>query len=178
MSILSDDSPVVQIPLSKGYTTTIDECDSDLSAINWAVRICRSGLKHAFRHRRQQGKRLTVYLHRVIMGRVLGRDLDSSEIVDHVDGNGLNNTRANLRLASHSQNLFNRGKASSNTSGYKGVYWCKSTQRWSASISVDNKYIWLGRFDSKHEAARAFNRAALEYHGDFARLNIIEESEE
>jgi hypothetical protein len=108
-----------------------------------------------------------VYLHRYIMGVT-----DSRVLVDHKDGNGLNCQDGNLRVCTSSQNGMNRGKQSDNTSGYKGVTWDKSKGKWQASIKVNQKTIFLGRFNNVIEAAKAYDEGAKKYHGAFARLNF------
>lgn len=90
--------------------------------------------------------------------------------VDHIDGNKLNNSRTNLRLATHSQNAMNRKKINSR-SGYKGVY--KNWNRWRAVIKLNQQYIYLGNFTNVIEAAKAYNIAAQKYFGEFANLNLI-----
>ncbi len=93
--------------------------------------------------------------------------------VDHINGNKLDNRDTNLRECTAIQNCSNRGTGKNNTSGYKGVTWDKSRNKWKASIKVNYKLRNLGRFISKRDAARAYNAAALELHGLFAKLNII-----
>lgn len=90
--------------------------------------------------------------------------------IDHKDGDSLNNSFENLRDATASQNVRNRGKLKSNTSGWKGVSFHKGTQKWCASITVDRKRIYLGYFDDVKEAAEAYIFAALEHHGEFAKV--------
>lgn len=107
-----------------------------------------------------------VYMHTLIAG---------AAQTDHIDGNGLNNRRDNLRAASASQNGANRRVQVNNTSGYCGVYWRKDGQKWCAKIEVEQRSIHLGYFTDKHDAARAYNAAATKNFGDFARLNVIPE---
>ena len=109
-----------------------------------------------------------VLLHRVVM-----RCHDSNTLVDHRDMNPLNNTRLNLRLATRSQNSQNTMKAIGCSSLFKGVTWSKRSRKWQATIKGGAKRIYLGLFDSEHEAGHAYNRAAIEIHGEFARLNPV-----
>lgn len=97
---------------------------------------------------------------------MFGNDAISGREIDHVNGDGLNNKRSNLRLASRSENLSNRGKTIKNTSGYKGVM--ASSGKWMAQIKVHRCVIRLGVFESPEDAARVYDEAARKYHGEFA----------
>ena len=92
------------------------------------------------------------------------------KLIDHIDGNKLNNKIENLREASINENARNCKKPSHNTSGYKGVCWAKSKNKWQANITVKNKLLFLGRFDDPLEAYKAYCNAAKTYFGEFARL--------
>lgn len=96
--------------------------------------------------------------------------------VDHRNGNGLDNRRENLRPATNSQNSANAAKQPGCSSRYKGVAWSKRAQSWSAQITRDRHKTHLGYFDSEPDAARAYNVAALNIWGEYARLNVITES--
>jgi hypothetical protein len=92
-------------------------------------------------------------------------------VIDHVNGCGLDNRRANLRLATAAQNAWNAGKRSGR-SGYKGVWLAKNKGLWRASIVCCGQRKHLGYFRDKCAAAKAYDRAAQEYHGEFAMLNF------
>jgi hypothetical protein len=88
-------------------------------------------------------------------------------LVDHVNGDGLDCRRENLRLATRSQNGYNRGVPRTNTSGFKGVTWAHDMKQWKAQIGVNRKHINLGFFDSPEDAHAAYLRAAEQHHGEF-----------
>ena len=91
---------------------------------------------------------------------------------DHIDGNGLNNQRGNLRSVTDSQNQMNR-KNIRGTSKYKGVYWNKANKKWLARITINQKNIYIGYFLYEHNAAHAYNFKATELYGEYASLNPI-----
>ena len=90
--------------------------------------------------------------------------------IDHIDGNGLNNDVENLRAATRSQNGSNRGTQTNNTSGFKGVSWHKTSNKWQAVIKFDGKQRHLGYFDTPDAAHEAYKAAAKRLHGEFARF--------
>jgi len=96
-------------------------------------------------------------------------------LVDHINHDGMDNRRANLRAATHSQNMYHRGKRLGATqSKYKGVYWRKRNRKWQALITFQKEKIYLGYFRNEIDAAKAYDRAARKYHGEFASLNFPE----
>jgi hypothetical protein len=105
-------------------------------------------------------------IHRVITNAPKGME------VDHIDGNTLNNQANNLRVCTHRENGRNRGKASINTSGYKGVF--KKRKKWEAQLNYLGKKIHSKTFDTVKEAAIAYDELAKKYHGKFANLNFNE----
>ena len=88
-------------------------------------------------------------------------------VVDHINGNRLDNRKANLRVCTHAQNMRNRALAGGR---WKGL--CKDRGRWRVVVVVDRKRHRIGTFDTQEEAARAYDAAALRLHGEFARLNF------
>ncbi len=95
------------------------------------------------------------------------------KLIDHIDGDKINNRILNLRKATPFQSIGNTPVRKDNTSGYKGVSWEKRHKRWRARIVIDSKDVYLGEFVCKHQAAKAYNEKASEVFGDFARLNVI-----
>ena len=119
---------------------------------------------------RVSDERRIIYLHRQVAETFYGPTL--KRCVDHVNGNTLDNRIANLRQASQSENMCNRGMTKSNTSGYKGVYFHAQTGKWRAYVKKDYKQYYLGLYPTKEEAAIAYDHAAKLLHGDFAQLNL------
>jgi len=163
-----------KIPLSNGGYTLVDDCDFDLSEFVWKSSKSVNSSSKLYAVRSVNHTQLEL-LHRVILGRVLGKELTRWEFVDHVDNdNTLDNRRFNLRLATPSQNAQNRKTPINSSSGYKGV----SVYRgglWQVRITCENVRHFLGNFASKKEAAQAYNEKAVELFGEFALLNEIKD---
>lgn len=146
--------------------------DEDFEWLNqwkWQASVV-GGLVYAVRRERlANGLGNHQKMHRQILG------LTDPEILgEHADGNGLNNQRYNLRVATHSQNAQNRRVCKSNTTGYKGVGWYKRDGKFVAKYMIRRRYIHLGYFDSKEEAARHYNQAAHDNGEGFAFLNKVD----
>ena len=163
------DGHFVMIPLDKGKFAIFDEADAELvlNGKAWSANQARTRTWYATR--KEGTPRATISMHVLIAGH---------KSVDHANRNGLDNRRTNLRAATLSQNNANRAPFRSNTSGYKGVYWGRSERKWIASIKVNNRKKRLGGFDDPVEAARVYNRAALEAWGEFAWLNPLPDATE
>lgn len=120
-----------------------------------------------------EGSKNTYYVHRLIYSMATRKNIDNI-FIDHIEGEQKQNIISNLREATHQQNMRNRGKSrAKRTSQYKCVYWNEKRQRWIAKMQAHGKYIWIGTYNSEIEAARAYNKAATQYHGPFASLNDI-----
>lgn len=161
---------IVRIELSDGYTTFISEQDVDMvQKFVWHLHgNTKKGL-YVKTNIHTNRKAKCVLLHRYILS------VTNGEIVDHIDGNGLNNVRDNLRLCSQTQNHQNAKKRSNCSSIYKGVCWRKNEKKWHAKITVNKKVISLGYFQHEHLAAEAYNWAAMKHFGKFTRLNKLED---
>jgi hypothetical protein len=96
-----------------------------------------------------------------------------SDFLDHIDGDPTNNRISNLREVSRLENNTNKGRYSRGSSGYKGVSYAKLQRKWKAQIQAKGEKIYLGLFNCPREAAHAYNVAAVQLHGEFARLNPI-----
>ena len=112
------------------------------------------------------------YLHRLIMSRVLNKPLTRNEKVDHINGNGLDNRRENLRVCTHAQNMRNQDRTINATSKYKGVSFYKGW--WHARLTYNYKSVYIGRFDNEYDAMLAYNEKAKELFGEYAKLNLLE----
>lgn len=109
-----------------------------------------------------------LYMHHLVMGKP-----PRGMVCDHINGNGIDNRRENLRIISQSHNLINAAKFRSGvTSKYKGVSWDKKSRKWAVNISINKKQTYLGIFENEDDAARAYDAAAREHYGDVARLNL------
>lgn len=147
---------------------TVDEADADLAkAYNWHCRKSSNGAFYVYRYHRK--KMIAIY-------HDIAQRMGLQGLIDHKDGNPLNNTRDNLRRASHIQNSSNRARQSNNSSGFKGVSWNSRRKKWLARIAADGKEIQIGQFADPAEAARAYDKKAKELHGQFARLNFPQEA--
>lgn len=150
-----------EIPLrTKGFSTVVDAADYEaLSKTKWY--LIKSAGKFPLKYAKMWKKGKTTGLHSILMNPPKGK------VVDHIDGDGLNNRRSNLRICSTSENMMNRGKQLNNTSGFKGVF--RERKKWRARIRVNGNAIYLGCFDDKLKAYEAYKKACIKYHGEYAK---------
>ena len=146
------------IRLTKGRTAIVDDTDyKTLSKYKWHALVT----KHTSYAKRNSKNREAILMHRQILGPPKGIQ------VDHINHNGLDNRRSNLRLATHGQNLAR--KRGIPKSGYKGVDF--SQGKWRARIRKNRTQMFLGHFGSAEEAGKAYDLAAMKLHGKFAKTN-------
>jgi predicted transposase YbfD/YdcC len=166
------------IPLTRGLFTMVDDEDYDyLMQWKWYAQPKR-GTFYAIRGIRKGKSYTNVRMHRLVM------NAPKDKQVDHINHDGLNNQKYNLRVCLSGENTKNRNIQYNNTSGYKGVVICVHKRRGKvyssiqAGISINNKSHYIGAFKTLEDAARAYDDAARRYYGEFANLNFPETHEE
>lgn len=147
----------VSIPLGgkRGESTIVDAIDADLAAFKWS----RQGGKNGYVCRDispSKNNRKTLWLHRVILERKIGRPIESGEMVDHINHDKLDNRRAALRIASRNQNAQNRrGAACHNATGIRGVTWDKARRRYRVRVQINLRSFCIGWFENASDAENA-----------------------
>lgn len=159
------------IPLTQGKLAQVDDEDYDY-LMQWKWFANKVG--NTFYAKRNtptiESKRNTIIMHRLIL------KSENDMLIDHIDGDGLNNVKSNLRVCTKSENNRNRKSVKGSTSKYLGVHFYTSKTNYTAWIAKirHNKILYrLGYFKSENDAALAYNKKAQELHGEFANLNII-----
>jgi hypothetical protein len=148
-----------EIALSQGYVALVDDADYELlTQFHWRIQKTRQFRYARTNVRKADGTQTTQTMHRFLLG------LNDPAIrADHINGNGLDNRRENLRAASAAQNSQNRRLPKSNTSGFKGVF--KYFNKWRVYLRSSGQHIWGGNYATAREAAHAYNELALKHHG-------------
>jgi hypothetical protein len=160
-----------RISLTMGYEAVVDAVDVPaLTGRNWYAKVARRAdgtVRSVYATTKicdDNGVRRRVYMHQVLMPVAAGY------CVDHVDSDGLNNCRANLRAVTPSQNMQNKRVAVTSSSGVKGVFWHSANKRWHAQIAKGGVQRFLGYFDTIDDAAAAYAKASAATHGEFGSL--------
>jgi len=157
------------IELTQGFKATVDDDDFDrLSSVKW----CYSDGYAVRNVRMPDGSRETIRMHWEVIGRP-----EVGFETDHKNGNGIDNRRENLRNCTHAQNNKNAAMHKNNRSGVKGVCWKKENRKWMASIMSNRKLFYLGLFESKEAAGKAYNDAAVRLHGQYARTSALSDQQ-
>jgi len=160
--LLLENTMTKEIELTKGMVALVDDDMYDyLMQWSWYV---QKGWDTYYAVRREDGK--TILMH-IVVSRA-----SSDLFVDHINGNGLDNRRENLRVCTNAENGRNRKKQTNNTSGFVGVCRIKKSGRYGTKIGIDGKYLYLGSYEDAAEAARVRDEAAIKYHEEFAKLNF------
>lgn len=169
---------MIKIDLTQNKVALIDDVDADLSFFKWCTKHHTGGKNERFyavrRSKRINGKSYIIYMHRVILERMLQRSLNQKEVSDHINHIGTDNRRENLRISTQSENLCNqRIQNICKSSQYKGV--CYHKNRWMAYIKKDRKRKHIGYFDTEEEAAKAYDKEARKIFTSFCCLNFPED---
>ncbi len=150
----------------EGKYALIDDEDYEIvNLFRWNAIKCKYGLR-CFTPIFDNGKRQTIYLHRLIMNTPIGMD------TDHINHDTLDNRKKNMRVCTHQQNLMNY-ISNNGTSKYKGTHWCKTRNMWIAKIMFFGKGKYIGQFHEEKAAAQAYNFMAYKLFGEFAHFNNV-----
>ena len=151
--------------MTKGYCALISQQDASfVGQWNWSTLILVGGKLRAVRRTNADGK--TYYMHRELMSPT------GSAVVDHINADGIDNRRQNLRVCSNAENVrWQKPQRRKMSSRFKGVSYDRSRRLWQSYVTVDGKRTHLGRFVSEEAAARAYDRGAEARHGEFALTN-------
>lgn len=157
---------MIYIPLNRGLYALVDR--EDYEKVGYYTWYCHRG--YVVRTQKVNGKKKMLYMHREILRP------PAHLVVDHINGNKLDNRRSNLRVCTRGENVRNMRqtmtrKRADKHSKYKGVYWVKGTKKWAAQIRVNKRQLHLGYFEREEDAAAAYDQAAQQYFGEFACIN-------
>jgi len=159
-----------EIRLTTGQVSLVDDEDLErITKYKWGA-FFNGYSFYASRVVKIRGKRTSVSMHRMIMGLAYG---DRLQYVDHINRNGLDNRKENLRVATPPLSNYNQKKRKDNSSGYRGVSWCKRTGRWRASIQINGHSKSCGYHNNPITAALAYDNMAKKIAGEYANLNFL-----
>lgn len=156
-----------EIQLTQGKVALVDDADYlYLNQFKWHIYKQNRNNFYARTVIYQNKKRIGIVMHRLLLK-------CEGKIIDHISGDGLDNRRSNIRCCTKSENPLNRRININNNSGYKGVSWFKVVKKWRAQIQYKKIVYHLGTYEKRIDAAKAYNEAAIKFHGEFAKLNEI-----
>lgn len=157
---------VKEIQLTRGKVTLVDDEDYE-HLMQWKWHF--NGHRYAVRRPSNINGKIQklIFMHRIIL------NTPDDLYTDHIDCNGLNNQKNNLRIVTKSQNGMNQKASKGGASKYKGVNFCKRKNKWRARLKINQKSIFLGYYNMEDDAAKAYNERALSVFEDFAKLNIF-----
>jgi hypothetical protein len=160
--------PFRRIPLTQGKFAIVDPEDYDrLSRYKWFAMRSRRGFYAIRMVTTKNGRRKKIRMHRQIL------NAPADKLVDHINHNGLDNRKANLRIVTNMQNSWNKRKQKGDySSQYKGVSWAKRVGKWHTEIYCNGSKIFIGYFDDQVAAAKAYDEMAAELYGEYASLNF------
>lgn len=164
--VLVDDQRCLKIPLTKGKFALITESDQWVCKWLWMADGKNRYASRSAYPNGKHGKIVSLKMHREILKPSVGME------VDHINGNGFDNRRCNLREVTKSQNQRWSGKHCISSSRFKGVTWNKKNSKWVAQIHTPPRSRYIGLFEDETEAAKAYDRVALELYGEFAKINF------
>jgi len=153
----------IKLANDKGIALVDDEDYEMLNQYKWHLDPFNYALTDFY----IDNKKTTKYMHLFIINSSEGFE------IDHIDNDGLNNRKGNLRIVTHQQNMMNKRKIKLKTSKYKGVHLHTQNNKWQATIMLNRKSIYIGLFESEIDAAKAYNKAAKELFGEYANLNEV-----
>lgn len=153
--------------VGRGLYAIVDDSDFEIASRYRWIALKRVDCFYVGASMRKNGQAKFVLMHRFLT------DCPQGWVVDHYNGDGLDNRRENLRVCTVAQNMANQRLSRANKSGYKGVSWNKEKRKWVAKIKANGEQKQLGRFHTKEEAATAYNHAAISLFGEYARLNPL-----
>lgn len=155
-----------KIKLTQGKYTLVDDKDyKKLNRFKWCVGVYTDSLSYAMRSKKKNGRWISCCMQKEIIGII-----PKNTVIDHIDGNGLNNQRKNLRIATVSQNGMNRKDNCNNVSGFRGVSYNKKAKKWQSQTMSMGKPIYLGLYKDILEAANAYKMFANENYKNFKRI--------
>lgn len=157
-----------EIFLNKGFKVLVDDEDYEILMAHSGWHAIKKGKLMYARRSQFLPTRKAFYMHRQILGIT-----DPKIFTDHIDGNGLNNQKSNLRICLPRQNSWNMRKRIKSSSRYKGVSWSESKKRWSSMININGRGMRIGTYQDEKEAALAYNVAASFAFREFAKLNEV-----